>query len=100
MTIKKLCEMDIPEKIQIDLSGPDGNAFALIGLANKIYNEMIHYDAGPPMYEGELVSWSDIEAEMKGDDYSHLVRTFDKYFGGFVDLYVPEGLDIYPEDKV
>ena len=60
--------------IHIDLTGPDGNAFTLIGTAGNLAKQL------------GLDSKSIIAEMMKGD-YEHLVNTFDKHFGYFVTLY-------------
>jgi len=60
--------------ISIDLTGPDGNAFVLIGTANKLARQL--------GLDGKA-----IQAEMMKGDYEHLVNTFDKHFGHFVTLY-------------
>jgi hypothetical protein len=72
MTILKKSEYE-PTKITIDLTGPEGNAFALIGLA-KNYASQLDIDPEP------------ILKEMKSGDYENLVATFDKYFGEYIDL--------------
>ena len=68
---------DIKDKkqfpIEIDLTGPDGNAFVLLGRA-KGYAKQIDLDGDK------------ITEEMTQGDYEHLVETFDKYFGSFVTL--------------
>jgi hypothetical protein len=61
-------------KISIDLTGPEGNAFCLLGYAKKISREL-NLDANVIM------------EEMKQGDYEHLVETFDKHFGEHVTLY-------------
>lgn len=61
------------EKIQIDLDGPDGNAFVLLGMANKFLK-------GNPNKESIL-------ADMKSGNYIHLVSVFEEEFGDYVDLY-------------
>ena len=71
-------EVMIRKKIEqefdvIDLTGPDGNAFVLLGKA-KSYARRLGLDG------------SEIQAEMMEGDYEHLVETFDKYFGAFVIL--------------
>ena len=58
----------------IDLTGPEGNAYFLMGTAKKLYNQL------------EWDNWVEILDEMKSGDYEHLIRTFDKYFGLIVDL--------------
>ena len=60
--------------IVIDLTGPDGNAFVLIGKANNLAKQL--------GLDGKA-----IKAEMMRGDYEHLVNTFDKHFGHFVTLY-------------
>ena len=57
----------------IDLIGPDGNAFVLLGKA-KGYARRLGLDG------------SEIQAEMMKGDYEHLLEVFDKYFGAFVIL--------------
>jgi len=63
--------------IEIDLTGPQGNAFFLLGTASKL---------------GRQLGWDRDEIEillrqMRRSDYENLVNTFDKYFGDFVTLY-------------
>ena len=60
--------------IEIDLTGPDGNAFVLIGKAGNLAKQL-------------GLDKAKIQAEMMSGDYEHLVATFDKYFGHFVTLY-------------
>jgi len=60
--------------IEIDLTGPDGNAFVLIGKASNLAKQLgLDKDA--------------IQKEMTSGDYEHLVSVFDKHFGEFVTLY-------------
>ena len=70
--------MSIREKqsrseIIIDLSGPDGNAFALMGYAKKFASQL------------DLDSNAIIN-EMTSGDYENLLQVFDSYFGDFVIL--------------
>jgi hypothetical protein len=60
--------------IEIDLTGPDGNAFVLIGTASRLAKQL-GLDA------------DEIKSEMMSGDYENLVNTFDKHFGHFVTLY-------------
>jgi len=55
----------------IDLTGPDGNAFALLGLANRLSKKFGIENPVDKMQEG---------------DYEHLVKVFDDAFGDFVIL--------------
>jgi hypothetical protein len=61
------------DKIVIDLTGPQGNAFFLLGTAKRFAEEL-----------GEDVNA--IITEMKSSDYENLISVFDKYFGHFVIL--------------
>jgi len=57
----------------IDLSGPDGNAYALMGYATN-YAKQLGLDPKP------------IIADMTSGDYENLISVFDKHFGSFVTL--------------
>lgn len=64
----------------IDLDGQQGNAFVLLGLADKLGGQLI--DAG---------AWTSVHLKyilksMKESDYINLVKTFDKFFGEYVIL--------------
>ncbi len=72
--IKTLKEMPRAEKIEIDLTGPEGNAFYLIGLASNLCKS---YDL-----DAEVV-----RREMMASDYENLLEVFDNYFGEIVNLY-------------
>ena len=61
-------------EIVIDLTGPQGNAFFLLGYAKKLAEELDFEDV-----DGLI-------GEMQSSDYEHLVQTFDEYFGHFVIL--------------
>ena len=57
----------------IDIEGADGNAFALLGYA-KSFAKQLDLDAKA------------ITDEMKAGDYDHLLDTFEKHFGSFVEI--------------
>lgn len=61
-------------KQKIDLTGPQGNAFYLMGTAQNLARQL-NRDADA------------IIARMKAGDYEHLLKVFDEEFGEFVDLY-------------
>ena len=54
--------------VEIDLTGPDGNAYALLGYASTYAKQL-----GLP--------FDKIKDEMTSGDYDNLVQVFDKYFG-------------------
>ena len=60
--------------IEIDLTGPNGNAFYLLGAAGNLAKQLGMHSKS-------------IREEMMKGDYEHLVNTFDKHFGHFVTLY-------------
>lgn len=61
-------------KIEIDLTGPQGNAFFLLSMARH-YSRQLGYDV------------EQVQNEMKEGDYENLIQVFDSYFGSFVTLY-------------
>ena len=60
--------------IEIDLTGPQGNAFFLLGTAVNLARQL-------------GLNSEEVCGKMKEGDYEHLVQTFDNYFGDFVTLY-------------
>ena len=58
----------------IDLTGPDGNAFVLLGYAKK-FAKQLNFD------DKKIID------DMTSGDYEHLIQVFDKHFGSFVTLY-------------
>jgi hypothetical protein len=60
--------------VEIDLTGPDGNAFVLIATASRLAKQL-------------GLDGKKIQAEMMGGDYENLIKVFDKHFGEFVTLY-------------
>lgn len=61
------------QEIVIDLTGPDGNAFALLAYAKRFARQ---FD----------LDFSKIQGEMTSGDYENLIRVFDDYFGEIVIL--------------
>jgi len=55
----------------IDLTGPDGNAFVLLGKAKSWSKEL-------------GLDFSKIQAEATSGDYENLLQVLDNYFGDFV----------------
>jgi len=62
-----------PDQITIDLSGPEGNVFCLMGYAKR-FARQLGLDGG------------EITADMMSSDYDHAVEVFDRHFGDFVIL--------------
>lgn len=79
MAIKSLSEKPRPEKIEIDLSGPCGNAFFLLGTAQSVAKQL-------GKTQEEIAA---ILEDMKCGDYDHLLEVFDEHFGEFYILWKP-----------
>jgi|TARA_B110000908_G_scaffold48285_1_gene58963 hypothetical protein len=58
----------------IDLTGPQGNAYFLLGSAKKLAKQLDFEDV-----DGLL-------KDMQSGDYEHLVQVFDDHFGDFIIL--------------
>ena len=78
-------EMLEKKHLTVDCSGPDGNAFGLLALAENL---------------GRQMGWTDKQlnkclTEMKSSDYEHLVHTFERAFS----FYVTLKFDVHPSSK-
>jgi hypothetical protein len=60
--------------IEIDLTGPQGNAFFLLGTAKNLAKKL-------------GLNGNEITKEMMSGNYEHLLKVFDENFGMFVTLY-------------
>ena len=60
--------------IEIDLTGPEGNAFVLLGYAGKWAKQM-------------GLDSKAIQEEMMSGDYDHLLSVLEKYFGDNIIMY-------------
>ena len=72
MVIKKLSQKR--SKLELDLTGPDGNAYALMGYASNLAKQL-----------GE--DFDPIRKEMMSGDYEHLLKVMEKHFGDFIVMY-------------
>jgi hypothetical protein len=61
-------------KLEIDLTGPDGNVFHLIGTGRNMCGQL-------------GIDKNEFTKEMMSGDYENAINTFEKYFGEFVILY-------------
>ena len=61
-------------KIEIDLTGPEGNAFCLMGYATN-FCKQLGIDKKP------------ILDDMMSGDYEHLLSVMEKHFGDFIIMY-------------
>lgn len=60
-------------KMVINLNGPEGNAFHLLGVASGLAKKL-------------KLDGNKIGAEMQESDYENLIFTFKKYFGDYIEL--------------
>jgi hypothetical protein len=91
------------KELVIDLTGPDGNVFVLMGYARQLsrhvkdlYEEEMHTNreqnrillelglADTKAFPENLAD--QVIAEMMSSDYENAVQVFDRYFGSFVIL--------------
>ena len=55
----------------VDLTGPDGNAFALLGMAKRWARDL-------------QLDYKSIQDEATAGNYEHLLSVMDKHFGDYV----------------
>lgn len=60
--------------IEVDLTGPEGNAFVLIGYADK-WAKQLGLDSNA------------IQKDMMSGDYEHLLSVLEKHFGNHIVMY-------------
>lgn len=65
-----------PKMLEIDLTGPDGNAYALMAYAKRFATQLGWKDKGAALIN-----------EMMSGNYEHLLEVFDTAFGDYVILY-------------
>jgi hypothetical protein len=66
----------VSRKREIDLQGPEGNAFCIIGIAQDLMRQL--------NYSTE--DRNDVMDDLKRSDYKNLIKVFDNEFGTLVDL--------------
>jgi len=64
-------------KIEIDLTGEQGNSFFLLGMVRSLGTQI--------GFDKEKIS--NVQQEMMSGDYENLVQIFDREFGDYVILY-------------
>jgi hypothetical protein len=60
--------------IEIDLTGPDGNAFVLLGIASRLARKLGKDKAK-------------IQADMTSGDYENLLSVMEREFGDYIVMY-------------
>ena len=64
---------DKTRKQVIDLTGPDGNSFYLLSMAQKLSKQI-------------GLDWNEVRDVMTEGNYEELIAAFDIYFGNYIDL--------------
>lgn len=59
--------------IIVDLTGPEGNAYYLLGLAKTLSKQL-------------YLNYEEIASQMMSGDYENLINVFDEHFGTYVIL--------------
>ena len=77
MSIKSISEITTPDKVEIDLTGPQGNELYLLGFASQQLPSI-----GKSKEETETIL-----EEMRSGDYENLITVFDRELGQYVDLF-------------
>jgi len=62
------------KRIEIDLTGPQGNAFVILGIAARLTDKLDK-------------NWVNIKKKMTSGDYDNLLKVFDQEFGEYVIMY-------------
>jgi hypothetical protein len=88
---ESLVDGESPQERFIDLRGPSGNAYAILGMAHGLCKQL--EEVNPDEY-----NWKNIKKEMTSSDYKNLVNTFENYFGDYVTIYNADVLD--EENKI
>ena len=70
----------------IDLKGPQGNAFALMSIADDFLRQM-----------GRRDKFNAMRTEMMSGDYDNLIRIFEENFGDYVELVNKPG-EVFDEE--
>ena len=61
-------------KREIDLTGPEGNAFMLLAIAKDLCHKT-------------GIEWEPVKNEMTSGDYENLILVLDKYFSNLIIMY-------------
>jgi len=73
-TLNKMIKSKESQSVSVDLTGPEGNAFVLLGYANKWSKQL-------------GLNPDEVEKEMMSGDYENLVSVLEKHFGSVVTFY-------------
>ena len=80
MAIKQKLQQKVP-RIEIDLTGPQGNVFVLIATAKRLARQV--------GVDGDKI----VKRMMRGS-YSDAINIFDSAFGDYVTLFVDDSVEL------
>lgn len=63
-------------KIELDLTGPNGNAFIVVGTIAKLMRKL-------KFHPDQITA---VTKEMMSKDYEHLIATAEKHFGQYINF--------------
>jgi hypothetical protein len=69
------------DKIEIDLTGPQGNVFSLIGIGMDLAKQL------NKLRGNEYINIKELQADMMSKDYEHAVQVMEKNFGHLIIMY-------------
>ncbi len=67
-------KLKTPKKLKIDLTGPQGNAYYILGVAKQLAKTLNK-------------DYQKIQKDMMVGDYDNLIKIFEREFGDIVTLY-------------
>ena len=65
-----------PDKLTINIDGPEGNVFCILGTARELADQL-------GLDEAES---NHIQQDMRSGDYIHALQVFDQHFGKYVTI--------------
>jgi hypothetical protein len=69
------------DKLEIDLTGPQGNVFSLIGIAMDLGSEL------NKLRGNEYINIKELQEDMMSKDYEHAIQVMEKNFGHLIIMY-------------
>jgi len=69
------------DKLEIDLTGPQGNVFSLISIAMDLAKQL------NKLRGNEYINIRDLQVDMMSKDYEHAVEVIEKNFGHLIIMY-------------
>jgi len=68
-------------KLEIDLTGAEGNVFYLMGVARGLAKKLNE------LRGNDYLDWKEIQNDMMSDDYEYAIEVMEKHFGHLIIMY-------------